>query len=51
LSFAKAKQKGKTEVKEVAVGTEFGAMIDVNIDPAGGDEIEVYEEEIKKRLL
>jgi len=44
-------RQGKTEVKEVAVGTEFGAMIDVNIDPAGGDEIEVYEEEIKKRLL
>lgn len=44
-------QVGKTRVKEIGEKSEFGALADIEHEIVPGDEIEVFEEEIKKKKL
>jgi translation initiation factor IF-2 len=40
-------QSQKREVKEVEAGTEFGAMLKLDVEPAAGDRLEIFTVEFK----
>ncbi|KKU02719.1 MAG: Translation initiation factor IF-2 protein [Candidatus Giovannonibacteria bacterium GW2011_GWB1_45_9b] len=44
-------QIGKIKVKEVLSPGEFGALIELGLEIATGDQLEVYDEEVVKRKL
>ncbi|MEK7085164.1 MAG: hypothetical protein AAB904_01400, partial [Patescibacteria group bacterium] len=44
-------QIGKTRVKETGEKSEFGVLADIEHEIAPGDELEIFEEEIKKKKL
>ena len=44
-------QTGKIKTKEILVGGEFGALIEIGLEVAPGDQLEIYDEEIVKRKL
>src|SRR3972149_2404703 len=44
-------QTGEIKTKEILVGGEFGALIEIGLEVAPGDQLEIYDEEIVKRKL
>ena len=44
-------QTGKMKAREVLEGNEFGSLIEIGLEVAPGDKLEIFEEEKVKRSL
>ena len=44
-------QAGKMKVKELPVGSEFGASVEINLEVVPGDRLEIFEEETVQKTL